>query len=948
MGKKTERINRDRMLDQRLQQLDQLQKKNEELEKKLDRAFAYLPKPVQDNIDAGSSEPVHNEEATVAFLDLVDSTRLGQEYKQKGLANEFNDVRTQLFTEIDKIAETYNAQVISSAGDALLWIFTGEGKEERAVRFGTAITRMQREQFSEVPIANGSGVYSLNLAIRLGISTGVIEKGDHQLGNFTKYDVIGSSVNMAARLESNSPHGHFLVDETTKQALPDNFHFKNFEIPAKGITTNGKENTALAYQLIKESGNTQYIGLRAINTFVGRTEELATLESKLDVKLAVVGEEGIGKTKLIDELLTRHSLITLRASPIERRPFLPFVHYFQHQFPNVDALTTTLKEKDLEEHISGFEKLLGYVPADGKQANEEIKAALAAYFNETIIIDNAQWLDSQSKSALQMFSNYIIVSREEEEAEETIHLKPLSEEEQQELFDQLFDSYFKDQPQKERLWQAVKRAGGNPLYIQSTVEDAWNAFKQTGKIPEEFETETIERKLVHNYEAQPEYLKESLRVIGLLGPEFDIEIVKYVAGDVPLGELLTKGLITFKGSYSLRVPSMAKVIEKSMLAKDRQALHAKIAEAYGRLGGSHELLAWHYERANEIEEAIKHWELAADDDMTVYGREEAAEKLEHVLELLEGKKFKDNEERKEFVLKQVEEGEIDERDVRRRTKLVKKIGDTRTVLHPWFKQRVALQEIYVEVLRKLQDNYYAEESLLSRIRGILYRSKGDLEKALQSTKEAYQHDQHSGSKKQTYAIINNFLALSTKRFKETKDYSFLEKAIKLAETPLDGDPTEFEQSTIKFNQQTISNLIKARGGPLDEKYVQTTISTLENWIEQLQPENRDIARGLIYQSFITYYMEGLDYTPSAAHILLPQIEKIAGVERSEEMKKRRGREYIATTFIQGCGFLHAIIGNKKEAAHYLKQIKDKPDGWGGTYADDVAWICEKYRITLEE
>lgn len=88
--------------------------------------------------------------------------------------------------------------------------------------------------------------YFIDLKVRVGINSGKVIVGN--LGNNTRieYTVIGASVNLAQRFESNAPLGGILVSENTWKGSTKNFTFKEMDpIKAKGY-----KEPVPSYQLI--------------------------------------------------------------------------------------------------------------------------------------------------------------------------------------------------------------------------------------------------------------------------------------------------------------------------------------------------------------------------------------------------------------------------------------------------------------------------------------------------------------------------------------------------------------------------------------------------------------------------------------------------------------------------------------------------------------------------
>jgi class 3 adenylate cyclase len=73
------------------------------------------------------------------------------------------------------------------------------------------------------------------LKIRVGVATGRVYVGNIGSSDHLEYTVIGPTVNLAARLESNAPAGGVLVAEPTMKACQAHFDFER----VTGLTLKG-------------------------------------------------------------------------------------------------------------------------------------------------------------------------------------------------------------------------------------------------------------------------------------------------------------------------------------------------------------------------------------------------------------------------------------------------------------------------------------------------------------------------------------------------------------------------------------------------------------------------------------------------------------------------------------------------------------------------------------
>ena len=229
---------------------------------------------------------------TVLFADLVDST---------GLARRLDPERSRevLSRFFDAAVEELNAlrgRPEKFIGDAVMAVFglphVHEDDALRAIRAGLAIRSRARRLGEEIGLDSP-------LAIRVGIESGEAATG---LGPAGQLLVTGTVVNSAARLQSAAEPGQVLAGETAHALTVGTVGFgRRRKVKAKGF-----DEPLDAYAV---QGLTTRSARRTI-PFVGRASEQAIIGQSLGlastsgrpVLVTIVGEAGIGKSRLADEL----------------------------------------------------------------------------------------------------------------------------------------------------------------------------------------------------------------------------------------------------------------------------------------------------------------------------------------------------------------------------------------------------------------------------------------------------------------------------------------------------------------------------------------------------------------------------------------------------------------------------------------------------------------------
>lgn len=151
-------------------------------------------------------------------------------------------------------------------------------------------------------------VWGVSIEARIGIETGpVIIGGGSDLDNAA----IGETPNLAARLQGIATPGMIVIGEKTKVLLADNAQLSSIG----SHQLKGFSDSVDAWQVNGLGFGLDHVEQReAFNksTFVGRERELQAVESSLaqvrageNACVHIVGEPGIGKSRLIHEFLTR-------------------------------------------------------------------------------------------------------------------------------------------------------------------------------------------------------------------------------------------------------------------------------------------------------------------------------------------------------------------------------------------------------------------------------------------------------------------------------------------------------------------------------------------------------------------------------------------------------------------------------------------------------------------
>ena len=234
---------------------------------------------------------------SILFVDLVGFT-------ERSDSADPEDVRTVLIpyhARVKEILEQHGGTLDKFIGDAVMGVFGAptahEDDPERAVRAGLRIL----DAIGELRAVDAL------IQVRVAVNSGeaVVTPGTGpQIGEA----VAGDVVNTASRMQSLAPPGGLVIGEATERLVRHAFETE----PQAPATVKGKAQPLLTWRVVGERAPDERPA-PAAPAFVGRADEVGLLldlwrqagdDRRLQM-VTILGEPGIGKSRLVDELRRR-------------------------------------------------------------------------------------------------------------------------------------------------------------------------------------------------------------------------------------------------------------------------------------------------------------------------------------------------------------------------------------------------------------------------------------------------------------------------------------------------------------------------------------------------------------------------------------------------------------------------------------------------------------------
>lgn len=583
---------------------------------------------------------------TVLFCDVSGSSEHAEQQEAEDYARwlqRFRDVARE-------IVPRHGGAIARLQGDGVLALFgTPEPREDD----GRRATEAALELHAAAQKIRLGPTLDARLRLHSGVHAGLLLllQGDIELGRF---DVVGEVPNTAARLCSMAAADEILVSAET---LGPQAHL--FRMAPRGRLAIRGRSTELEVLSVEGRAAVERridsAARRGLVPFVGRSAALLRLQSALQrlvagqsVALELVGEAGIGKTRLIDEFRRRldaDALLVLHGSCesyLAAEPLQPFKQALRQCLGwRLDA-SPAENERALARHAAGIDTtgptwaaaraIVGAPGAADARAPAvvELVAHLAGARPVVLLLDDWQWADDASRQTLAAMRArelplMVLTGRRsgvadiDDDDRELLALPPLALADAQSAISAWLPSADPFVVQDIHL-----RSGGSPLYIEELCQAASSGGALQG-LPRGSGVAWLNALVASRLAHLPPAELELLQLAAVAGSVFPAWLLGSLlpGADVPkqvealvLNDFLAmpddSGQLRFK--HALTRDAVYAMVDLDR----RRALHLRVAQALEaaaageRLREQVEAIAYHYDSAEFGDEAARYAEAAGD------------------------------------------------------------------------------------------------------------------------------------------------------------------------------------------------------------------------------------------------------------------------------------------------------------------------------------------------
>ena len=612
--------------------------------------LAYTPAYLAEKILASRAAlEGERKQVTVLFADLKGSTELIAGLDPEEARKLLDPALHVMIEAVHRFEGTVN-QVL---GDGIMALFGAPVAHEdhalRACYAGLAMQAAMRRYAEEVRRSHG-----LEVQMRVGLNSGAVVV--RAIGNdlHMDYSAVGQTTHLAARMEQLATPGSIRLTAATLRLVEGLVQVNALgQFPVKGLP-----DPVEVFELIGASAirrRLQASAARGLTRFVGRQQELAALQQALERAgaghgqvVAVVGEAGVGKSRLVYEFVHSHHtqgwsvLESASVSYGKATPYFPVIDLlkrYAHIDDHDDTRTIRAKvtgqvltlDETLQDVIPALLSLLDALPEDSpflqldppQRRQRTLDALKRVVLRESqvqpllLVFEDLHWIDSETQALLGSLveslptAHLLLLVNYRPEYQHgwgsktyytQLRLDPLPPVSADEFLQALLGDDPGLEPLKHLL---IARTEGNPFFLEESVRTLVEtgvlvgepgAYRLVKPLDSLQVPVTVQAVLAARIDRLPAEEKRLLQTAAVIGTEVPLPLLQAIAelpeaalhpglAHLQAAEFLYETRLFPERAYTFKHALTHEVAYGSLLQERRQALHARIVEALETLAG---------------------------------------------------------------------------------------------------------------------------------------------------------------------------------------------------------------------------------------------------------------------------------------------------------------------------------------------------------------------------
>jgi class 3 adenylate cyclase/tetratricopeptide (TPR) repeat protein len=610
--------------------------------------LAYTPPYLAEKIlTSKAALEGERKQVTVLFADLKGSMELLADRDPEDARQLLDPVLERMMDAVHRYEGTVN-QVM---GDGIMALFGAPiAHEDHAVRACYAALAMQvsvKQYAAEVQRTKGVPIH-----IRVGLNSGEVVVRSIGSDLHMDYTAVGQTTHLAARMEQMAMPGSILLTPEALRLVEG-----YVQVTSLGpVAVKGLRAPVEVYELVGAGpvrSRLQAAAVRGLTRFVGRDRELDDLDQALQSAgsghgqvVALVGEPGVGKSRLIYEFVHSHDtqgwrvLESASVSYGKATPYFPvidllkrYVHVEDADNPRAIRAKVTGQVLTLDEALHGIIPALlalldtlpeesPFLTLDPSQRRQRIlDACKRLLLRESqvqpllLVFEDLHWIDAETQALLDSLveslpaARLLLLVNYRPEYQHTwgsktyytqLRLDSLPPASANEFLQSLLGDDAGLAPLKQPL---IERTGGNPFFLEESVRalvemgglvGERGAYRLAMALPAVQVPATVQAVLTARIDRLPPEEKRLLQTAAVIGTEVPLELLQAIA-EVS-DEALRVGLAHLQSAeflyetrlfpdleYTFKHALTHEVAYGSLLQERRRTLHAGILTTLERL-----------------------------------------------------------------------------------------------------------------------------------------------------------------------------------------------------------------------------------------------------------------------------------------------------------------------------------------------------------------------------